>query len=878
MNQEFESNAPQQSASDTPLPTDESVAVSRRGFLSGSATLLGALLVSNEAARAAPMSATPASATALAPGQFAQLAASVANRAPLQSTPFHALPLGSVRARGWLLHQLELQRDGLTGHAEELLPATASDSAWKGGDGEDWEKGPYYLKGLVPLAYTLDDAVLKAKVQAWIEPILSSGREDGFFGPKKNDDWWPRMVATYLLRDYAEATGDARVQPFLTRYYRHMSEHLPTRALRDWGRARAGDEIDTVFWLYNRTGDEFLLPLADLLQQQAFAWTEIFHKNEFMSDDFMTRHNVNVPQALKMPAVYFQRSGAARDKTAYDAGRAHLMRDHGTSFGINTGTEMLAGRSSFEGVETCSIVEQMLSDETALRILGDARIGDNLETLAFNALPAATSKTFRQHVYYTLENNVTAPRSHLGYEQDYDDGRTPAPRSGFPCCCYNLHMGWPKLAQSAWAATRNGGLALLAYVPSQVTARVGEAAVRFECETNYPFEDTIRLRASSDRAARFDLQLRIPAWCQKAQIKVNGKVQPTPVAGTFAIINRTWKSGDLVEISLPSQVEVMRGVNDSVSVRRGPLVYALGIQENWKPFDQAKIPGFESFEVLGNSAWNFALALSSANPAAAFQLTKKAVPRNPFQTGQSPLALRVTAKRLPTWTLQPNGAAAFDPPLTPVQSDAPLQTLELVPFGSQMLRVTNFPVIGAARPRLTQWRDDLTSGHADNWVFYGGGWFVREARLRAISPREGVKAIVPSAQFSDVSFEADVVVGATGNAGLLLRAARPSIGADAFDGYYVGISAADGRVILGKSNQSWTEIATAPARIEADKSTRLRVEARGDLIRVWIGDAATPAIEARDSQFASGALGVRHYSTQPDKARAEFGNLSAKAL
>lgn len=891
------------SASDEPnagvsdaASTKESRAVSRRLFLTGSSVLAGALLLGGGCSFAADEASTVSSTskskltgpnvmghvTTTSQPRIASLA--VPNRAPLVATPFHALPLGSVRARGWLLHQLELQRDGLTGHAEEVLPATAPDSAWKGGNGEDWEKGPYYLKGLVVLAYTLDDANLKAKVQAWIEPILASGRGDGQFGPPKNDDWWPRMVATYLLRDYAEATGDARVQTLLTGYYRYMKVNLPGRNLREWGRSRAGDEIDTVLWLYNRTGDAELLSVADLLREQAYPWTEIFHENRFLEygTDFQPCHNVNVPQALKMPAVYFQRSGAARDQSAYRAGVTHLMRDHGTPTGMTAGTEMLSGRSSTEGVETCSVVERMLSAETALRILGDPLIGDELELVAFNALPAAVTKTFRQHVYYTLANNVTAPRGVMGYEQDYDDARTPAPRSGVACCCYNCHMGWPKLAQNSWAGTQSGGLALLAYVPSQVTALAGGSTVSIACDTNYPFEETVRLRVTSDKEARFDLQLRVPAWCEHAQIKVNGKAQPQPVAGTFVTLNQMWKTGDVVEVSLPMRVEVVRGVNDSVSVRRGPLVYSLPVQEEWKTIDQGKLAGYESFEVLGQSPWNFALALNATSPASSIVPAKtfpaKAFPLNPFATGGAPIGLRVPARRLSNWGLEPNGRVSFDPPLSPVRSDEPVQMLELVPFGSQMLRVTSFPVVGTAGALPTKWSEDFASGHADGWVFYRGSWFVRDAMLCSARPAKGIQAVVPHAQFSDIAYEADVTVGETGDAGLLLRIANPCIGENGYEGYYVGISAEKNSVIIGKSNQEWKELATAPAQIQANTPTRVRVAAQGDQIRVWLGDAQTPIVQARDDQFASGMVGVRHFSGNQDKARAAFGNLRATSL
>ena len=114
----------------------------------------------------------------------------------------------------------------------------------------------------------------------------------------------------------------------------------------------------------------FLLELVDLLRRQAYDWPAIMRENTFQSfgKDFQPRHNVNIPQAMKMPAVLWQRTGNAGDLSAVDAGEANLLRENGLSAGMQSGTEFLAGRSPGQGIEFCAIVEQMLSDETIVRI------------------------------------------------------------------------------------------------------------------------------------------------------------------------------------------------------------------------------------------------------------------------------------------------------------------------------------------------------------------------------------------------------------------------------------------------------------------------------------------------------------------------------
>lgn len=124
---------------------------------------------------------------------------------------FELLPLGSIHPRGCLRTQLRIQADGLSGHLDETWPDVGAASGWLGGKGESGKRRPYFLDGLVPLAYLLDDDRLKMKAQKFIEWTLRSQTASGMFGPISNDDWWPRMVMLKALAQYQEVTGDPRV-------------------------------------------------------------------------------------------------------------------------------------------------------------------------------------------------------------------------------------------------------------------------------------------------------------------------------------------------------------------------------------------------------------------------------------------------------------------------------------------------------------------------------------------------------------------------------------------------------------------------------------------------------------------------------------------
>lgn len=184
------------------------------------------------------------------------------------------------------------------------------------------------------------------------------------------------MIITWTLRDYYEATQDPRVIPALMKYARFMHDRLPKQRLQEWAKARAGDQIDTLYWLYNRTGESFLLEVVDELRSQANQWNPFFKSLHGAAGDFRITHGVNVSQAMKFPVVNYLRTGTPADRAVFAEGWNILTEKHGLGIGMWSGTEPLAGRSTTQGVEMCSIVEQMLSSEMAMESLGDPVIGD----------------------------------------------------------------------------------------------------------------------------------------------------------------------------------------------------------------------------------------------------------------------------------------------------------------------------------------------------------------------------------------------------------------------------------------------------------------------------------------------------------------------
>jgi hypothetical protein len=624
------------------------------------------------------------------------------NRAPLNESAFYPLPLGQIAPAGWLHAQLQIQADGLSGHLDETWPDVGPNSGWLGGTGESWERGPYYLDGLIPLAYLLQDSRLKAKAQRFIDWTLGSQGADGMFGPKSNQDWWPRMVMLKALTQYAEATADARVVPFMHRYFLFQLEQLPISPLRDWGRFRWQDNVMTVLWTYNRVGDPKLLELAKLLHSQGHDWVaefesfpykkkmgrDVIARGEGLKDLALSTHGVNNGQAVKAGPLWYLVSGNAADKDGAHRMMTELDEYHGLPNGMFSCDEHFAGRNPSQGSELCTVVEYMFSLEQALAITGDVALGDRLEKLAFNALLGTMTDDMWAHQYNQEPNQVECSMHTKPWTTDGPASNLFGLEPNFGCCTANFNQGLPKFASSLIMMSRDHGLAVTSYAPCEANLLVRGTPVRLVQETEYPFRGRVRLTIHQDRPANFPLDLRIPVWAEGTTLSLNGKPQPAPVAGSFARLQRTWAPGDAVEINFPMNPRVTEGFQDSVAIERGPIVFSYDIGEDWLKLRDRGMTA--DWQVYPTTPWNYAVRLSGAENHG-IRVSEGDVGAMPFSRKATPISVEVTARKLPQWVAV-DGVA--DPvPASPVQSTEPDETIRLIPYAAAKLRITSFPTL-----------------------------------------------------------------------------------------------------------------------------------------------------------------------------------------
>ena len=678
------------------------------------------------------------------------------NRAPLKRTKYVLLPVTTVRPAGWLNTQLQLYAHGITGHMFESDPGSQDDiatfiknSRWRNAayTGDRWEAGPYYVNGLIPLAYLLNDTRLIAECQNWINTMIAH-RTD-WFANVSGDDMWASSIAWQCLRSWFEATGERPQDTAnfytLTRNYLNL---INTGAWGSgtWAWARGNENFLALQWWHRRTRASNVPAIAQSVKNATCNWTPIFNTMTSGSNDlrnpqgwYMQGHVVNLAMAIKFGAAYWPfASATAADSQAAVNAYGKMCRYHGQIPGNFSGDESLAGLKAWHGTETCGIVESMYSLENMIEMFGRVDWADGLEYLAYNHLPGhMTADGWNRQYHGQINQALVSSAARSWMSSNVDANLYANFNTLFRCCTCNMHQGWPKFVINSWMATQDNGMAAVVYAPTTITARVGSGAtaatVTINETTEYPFKSTVTFTIQSISAATdFPLVVRVPMWGQGTSITaagatITGSGTPTNLnAGQWVTITKTWNAGDQVTVYLPFKIRAEKWYqngtysgttetfsNPAMVICRGPLAFGMRVTSTWsKLLQYTNCMGACRWQIVSDGRWNYALCVDTTNADSldrSFQVVERSInARFPWAsmgemcydsasnahtawTGDVPVYLRAKAKRVAAWGLSNNSAG--DPPASPMTSlgSVTMEDIQLIPIGSGRLRTAAFP-------------------------------------------------------------------------------------------------------------------------------------------------------------------------------------------
>lgn len=631
------------------------------------------------------------------------------------------LPYKAIKVQGWLKNQILLQAQGLSGNIQNLFLDVGSSSAWLGGKGEAWERGPYYLDGIVPLAFLLNDKPLLKTVFFWVEKILESKNSQVGFGPLRNNDYWPRMVVQKALISFYRTTSDKRIIPFLLDYYKFMSNEINKHPLYFWAAARSLEGAEAMFEVYQETGQKFVLELMEKLYGYGYDWSEYFSDFKFLRPtskyisrpliktgkylfepidnliknsqkippkktpaqierfnnfglvkNLMLTHGVNIAMAYKYPLYY----GVLKERDDLiqlaKKGYQTVMKYHGLCVGLHSSDEHIMGVDAAGGVELCTVMEQAYTFEEGLRLTKDNFYADLVEYIVFNAMPATFTQDMTAHQYVQQPNQIAADRKPRQFFDTNREANIFGVEPNYGCCAANMHQGFPKYAENL-AYTDGERLYFLVYAPCEI---VTDQAKIIE-NTAYPFDDKIRFEVieAKDLKAVF----RIPKFCQEAyhndkkiDIKDKDKIE--------LVLN----SNDIVELRLEDEIRAFSNPDGSLSFRKNNLLFCMPLE--WKErYVRGQRPYHYREYIRTNDGYNYSPIIEKGKPIIKDKISRR-VGRVPFDREKPPLEYVVSARAIENWKIKYNSLPS--PPKNPILSEE--RDIRLVPYGCSYLRVAQF--------------------------------------------------------------------------------------------------------------------------------------------------------------------------------------------
>ena len=590
-----------------------------------------------------------------------------------------------IKPGGWLLRQLKIQAEGLSGNLDKIWP-DVRDSAWIGGNREGWERVPYWLDGFVPLAYLLDDADMIARAKKYIDAILEGQKESGWICPCTEEqipeyDTWAVQLISKVLVVYYECSGDERIPDVLRRAMKNYYDLLSSGkiSLFGWGQFRWFETFFALNFLYRRSPEPWIPELAEILSSQGFDYASVTDRwVRPMNQWTFETHVVNLAMMIKTEAVTADLLPGKYSGQAEKLLSA-LMKYNGTPAGIFTGDECLSGLSPIQGTELCSVAELMFSLENLYAVTGDPAWAERLEKAAFNALPATISDDMWTHQYVQMSNQISCERfpGRSLFRTNNSEAHLFGLEPHYGCCTANFNQAWPKLALSAFMRA-DGGIVASLPVPSELNAD----GISITLKTDYPFINRLSYSVKPGRAFRFSI--RVPSFAKA--LTVNGKETDNTGVLVFDIAENEGKE---IEVAFDCDAGFIERPHGLSTVVCGSLVFSLPIRYEKKMTEyekngvERKFP-YCDYEYVCASEWRYGFAGKKLT------VCRGEVNDVPFASFAPAVTVRAEAAPI-DWDYEDGFVTVAAKVPADRKAKAEKQEVTLYPYGCAKLRLTELP-------------------------------------------------------------------------------------------------------------------------------------------------------------------------------------------
>lgn len=615
---------------------------------------------------------------------------------------WETLPLGSIRATGWLHEQLMAGKSGMGGHLDELEPEiigkpfvtrdydTTKPSCDNNAGWCSELSGDYWL-GLVELAWTSGDEELIAKADRWVARVLElqQGEEDGYLGSfRRFDDQYDDFhtfgsrLAMRALLYYYEITGERK-------YLKAVHEGLKWFA-KTWTPEHFTNEcgptlIEQMAKVHLLAGDRSLVDWCDSYAR----WIDgearrtgsgNYFRRQSLKLEF--NHVGNLTLRAILPALLWEAGGETGSLLASERHIADMDSEIGwqANYAPATDYELVTHPAVDAECENCDFLYYFENFMHLHRLAGKDGYCDRAERIVFNAAMGARRKDDRAIAYMSTPNQFRATKtSHTGHKTgDWSYLGVYAPNQNPVCCAANSVRIWPEYVRQA-IVKKGDDYKICLYGPMKMTD--GDAEI--EIETGYPFDFTVLVKT---RNLKGRLRFRVPEWADEMAVAETDEGQWKVVFGVSPVVR--------------ARQDRNFGNERLRSVELGPLVFVQPLKELWTEVEEAdnceKLPpGWHWYDVVcAEKPVVYAMPESVAYDPGTIKVVRRKGDALPWV--DSPLRLTVPMVRAPEAYDGDPAQARYNPPpaANPVKVDAAAvaEPVEFVPYGCTALRVTCFPL------------------------------------------------------------------------------------------------------------------------------------------------------------------------------------------